>query len=172
MATFYRYHHTPIGTLLLASDGEYLQLLGFPTGAMKRRHGSDWEKNDEPFKTVIKQLDEYFDGSRQDFDLPLRPQGTEFQRRVWQALQQIPYGGTWSYGELAKYVGNPKASRAVGAANGINPIPVIIPCHRVIGSNGKLTGFGGGLETKAFLLNLEAKRRAPGLDFGLSTLER
>ena len=167
MATFYRYYHAPIGTLLLAGDGEYLQLLGFPTGAMKRRHDSDWEKNDEPFKAVIKQLDEYFDGSRQDFDLPLKPQGTEFQRRVWQALQQIPYGETWSYGELAKYVGNPKASRAVGAANGINPIPVIIPCHRVIGSNGKLTGFGGGLETKAFLLNLEAKRRAPGLDFGL-----
>ena len=167
MTTFYRYHQTPVGTLLLASDGEYLQLLGFPTGAMKRRHDSDWEKNDEPFKAVIKQLDEYFDGSRQDFDLPLRPQGTEFQRRVWQALQQIPYGETRSYGELAKYVGNPKASRAVGAANGINPIPVIIPCHRVIGSNGKLTGFGGGLETKAFLLNLEAKRRAPGLDFGL-----
>lgn len=167
MTTFYRYYQTPVGTLLLASDGEYLQLLGFPTGAMKRRHDSDWEKNDEPFKAVIKQLDEYFDGSRQDFDLPLRPQGTEFQRRVWQALQQIPYGETRSYGELAKYVGNPKASRAVGAANGINPIPVIIPCHRVIGSNGKLTGFGGGLETKAFLLNLEAKRRAPGLDFGL-----
>ena len=167
MTTFYRYYQTPVGTLLLASDGEYLQLLGFPTGAMKRRHDSDWEKNDEPFKAVIKQLDEYFDGSRQDFDLPLRPQGTEFQRRVWQALQQIPYGETRSYGELAKYVGNPKASRAVGAANGINPIPVIIPCHRVIGSNGKLTGFGGGLETKAFLLNLEATRRAPGLDFGL-----
>lgn len=167
MATFYRYHQTPIGTLLLASDGEYLQLLGFPTGAMKRRHDSGWEKNDEPFKAVIKQLDEYFDGSRQDFDLPLRPEGTEFQRRVWQALQQIPYGETRSYGELARYIGNPSASRAVGAANGINPIPVIIPCHRVIGSNGKLTGFGGGLETKAFLLNLEAKRRAPGLDFGL-----
>ena len=98
METFYHYHRTPIGTLLLASDGEYLQLLGFPSGAMKRRHDSDWEKKDEPFKAVIKQLDEYFDGSRQDFDLPLKPQGTEFQRRVWQALQQIPYGETWSYG--------------------------------------------------------------------------
>ena len=167
MATFYRYYQTPIGTLLLASDGEYLQLLGFPTGAMKRRNDSSWEENDEPFKAVIKQLDEYFDGSRQDFDLPLRPEGTEFQRRVWQALQHIPYGETWSYGELAKYIGNPNASRAVGAANGINPIPVIIPCHRVIGSNGKLTGFGGGLGTKAFLLTLESTWRAPGLDFGL-----
>lgn len=167
MVTFYRYHQTPIGTLLLASDGEYLQLLGFPTGAMKRRHDSSWQKGDEPFKTVIKQLDEYFDGSRQDFDLHLRPKGTEYQRRVWQALQQIPYGETWSYADLARYIGNPNASRAVGAANRINPIPVIIPCHRVIGSNGKLTGFGGGLETKAFLLNLESTRRAPGLDFGL-----
>ena len=167
MATYYRYHQTPIGTLLLASDGEYLQLLGFPTGAMKRHHDNSWEKKDEPFKAVIKQLDEYFGGSRQGFDLPLRPGGTEFQRRVWQALQHIPYGETWSYGELAKYIGNPNASRAVGAANGINPIPVIIPCHRVIGSNGKLTGFGGGLETKAFLLTLESTWREPGLDFGL-----
>ena len=167
MVTFYRYHQTPIGSLLLASDGESLKLLGFPTGAMKRRHYSSWEKDDEPFMTVIKQLDEYFDGSRQDFNLHLRPKGTEFQRRVWQALQHIPYGETWSYGELAKYIGNPNASRAVGAANGINPIPVIIPCHRVIGSNGKLTGFGGGLETKAFLLNLESARSAPGRDFGL-----
>ena len=167
METFYHYHRTPIGTLLLASDGEYLQLLGFPTGAMKRSYDSGWKKDDEPFKAVIKQLDEYFDCSRQDFDLPLRPKGTEFQRRVWQALQQIPYGETWSYGELARYIGNPNASRAVGAANGINPIPVIIPCHRVIGSNGKLTGFAGGLETKAFLLDLEASRRAPDLDFGL-----
>lgn len=167
MATFYGYHKTPIGTLLLASDGEYLQLLGFPSGAMKRRHDSSWEEDDEPLKAVIKQLDEYFDGARENFDLPLRPKGTEFQRRVWQVLQQIPYGETWSYGELAKYIGNPNASRAVGAANGINPIPVIIPCHRVIGSNGKLTGFGGGLEVKAFLLNLESARPAPGLDFGL-----
>ena len=167
MATFYCYHQTPMGTLLLASDGECLQLLGFPTGAMKRRHDSSWEKDDEPFEAVIKQLDEYFDGSRQEFDLPLRPKGTEFQRRVWQALQQIPYGETWSYGELARYIGNPNAYRAVGAANGINPIPVIIPCHRVIGSNCKLTGFGGGLETKAFLLDLESNRRTPGLNFGL-----
>ena len=167
MATFYRYHQTPIGPLLLASDGEYLQLLGFPLGAMKERQDSSWKESNKPFKAVIKQLDEYFDGSRQDFDLPVSPDGTEFQRRVWQALQQIPYGETWSYGELAKYIGNPNASRAVGAANGLNPIPIIIPCHRVIGSNGKLTGFGGGLKTKALLLDLESTRRAPGHDFGL-----
>tara|TARA_B100001057_G_scaffold463187_1_gene516896 strand:- start:15066 stop:15467 length:402 start_codon:yes stop_codon:yes gene_type:complete len=133
---------------------------------MKRRHDDSWSEDNKPFNAVIKQLDEYFDGKRQDFDLPLRPAGTEFQRQVWQALQQIPYGETWSYGELAKHVGTPNAYRAVGAANGINPIPVIIPCHRVIGSNGKLTGFGGGLEAKAFLLNLESPQLAPGPIFG------
>lgn len=133
---------------------------------MKRRHDDSWSEDNKPFNAVIKQLDEYFDGKRQDFDLPLRPAGTEFQRQVWQALQQIPFGETWSYGELAKHVGTPNAYRAVGAANGINPIPVIIPCHRVIGSNGKLTGFGGGLEAKAFLLNLESPQLAPGPIFG------
>jgi methylated-DNA-[protein]-cysteine S-methyltransferase len=112
------------------------------------------------------QLDEYFAGKRQEFDLPLAPAGTDFQCQVWQGLQEIPFGETWSYGELARHVGRPKASRAVGAANGLNPIPVIIPCHRVIGSNGKLTGFGGGLETKSFLLKLESSQAAPGLDFG------
>ena len=133
---------------------------------MKRRHDDSWSEDNKPFNAVIKQLDEYFDGKRQDFDLPLRPAGTEFQRQVWQALQQIPYGETWSYGKLAKHVGTPNAYRAVGAANGINPIPVIIPCHRVIGSNGKLTGFGGGLEAKAFLLNLESLQLPPGSNFG------
>ena len=141
---------------MLAGDGEHLELVGFPSGSMKRRHGGSWLEDNEPFNTVIKQLDEYFDGKRQDFDLPLRPAGTAFQRQVWQALQQVPYGETWSYGELAKHIGKPNAYRAVGAANGFNPIPVIIPCHRIIGSNGKLTGFGGGLEAKAFLLNLES----------------
>ncbi|HBW83537.1 MAG TPA: cysteine methyltransferase [Gammaproteobacteria bacterium] len=166
MTTVYRYHKTPIGKLLLAGDGEHLELVGFPSGSMKRRHDDSWSEDNKPFNAVIKQLDEYFDGKRQDFDLPLRPAGTEFQRQVWQALQQIPYGETWSYGELAKHVGTPNAYRAVGAANGINPIPVIIPCHRVIGSNGKLTGFGGGLEAKAFLLNLESPQLAPGPIFG------
>ena len=162
----YCYHETPIGKLLLAGDNEHLELLGFPSGSMKKRHDGSWMKDEKPFRTTIKQLDEYFDGKRQDFDLPLRPAGTEFQRQVWQALQQIPYGGTWSYGELAMHIGKPNAFRAVGVANGMNPIPVIIPCHRVIGSNNKLTGFGGGLETKAFLLNLEASQLSFGLNFG------
>ncbi len=106
----------------------------------------------------MKQLREYFAGKRADFDLPLAPEGTEFQRSVWRNLQDIPYGETISYGELAKRVGNPKASRAVGAANGQNPIPIVIPCHRVIGANGKLTGFGGGLPTKEALLALETRQ--------------
>lgn len=166
MTTFYHYHDTPIGKLLLAGDEQALQLLGFPSGSMKRRHDRNWVESKKPFKEVIKQLDEYFAGKRQEFDLPLAPAGTDFQCQVWQGLQEIPFGETWSYGELARHVGRPKASRAVGAANGLNPIPVIIPCHRVIGSNGKLTGFGGGLETKSFLLNLESSQAAPGLDFG------
>jgi methylated-DNA-[protein]-cysteine S-methyltransferase len=118
-----------------------------------------------PFKEVKYQLDAYFAGELQDFDLPLLPTGTRFQERVWQALAEIPYGETWSYGELARHIGKPKASRAVGAANGINPIPVIIPCHRVIGSSGKLTGFGGGLETKQYLLKLESEAIAPEFNF-------
>lgn len=165
MTTYYHYYDSPIGKLLLAGDENALSLLGFPGGSMARRHESDWVEKKSAFKTVIKQLDEYFSGKRTEFDLALSPEGTDFQQQVWQALTEIPYGETWSYGQLAKHIGKPKASRAVGAANGINPIPVIIPCHRVIGSNGKLTGFGGGLETKSFLLNLEAGARAPELNF-------
>ncbi len=163
--TYYHYYSSPIGKLLLAGDGESLSLLGFPGGSMARRHEKDWIEDPAQFTEVIKQLDEYFAGERTDFNLSLSPQGTDFQRSVWQALQEIPYGETWSYGELAQHIGKPKASRAVGAANGINPIPVIIPCHRVIGANGKLTGFGGGLETKSFLLNLESETLSPGLNF-------
>lgn len=165
MKTYYHYYQCPIGKLLLAGDGNSLSLLGFPGGSMARRHEQDWQEDKSKFQEVITQLDEYFAGNRQHFDLNLTPQGTDFQRQVWQALQKIPYGETWSYGELARHIGKPKASRAVGAANGLNPIPVIIPCHRVIGANGKLTGFGGGLETKSFLLNLEMETVSPGLNF-------
>ncbi|MCU7920654.1 MAG: methylated-DNA--[protein]-cysteine S-methyltransferase [Candidatus Thiodiazotropha sp. (ex Dulcina madagascariensis)] len=165
MTTYYHYHATPIGKLLLAGNEEHLKLLGFPNGSRARRHEPRWQKSLAPFRAAIQQLDEYFAGDREQFDLSLAPQGTDFQRQVWQALCDIPYGETWSYGQLAKYIGRPKASRAVGAANGLNPIPVIIPCHRVVGCNGKLTGFGGGIETKAFLLNLEAEGRTPGLNF-------
>jgi len=163
--TYYHYADTPIGKLLLAGDGKSLQLLGFPCGKMQRRHENDWVEDAKPFKQVTVQLKEYFAGDRTRFELDLTPQGTDFQCEVWQALQEIPYGETWSYGELAKRVGRPKASRAVGAANGVNPIPVIIPCHRVIGSNGKLTGFGGGLPTKEYLLALEGEASAPSFQF-------
>ncbi|MCH7815253.1 MAG: methylated-DNA--[protein]-cysteine S-methyltransferase [Proteobacteria bacterium] len=165
MTIYYCYHQTPIGQLLLAGDGDNLSLLGFPNGKMQRRHESTWVKDADPFKEVSLQLDGYFAGDRRQFDLALAPEGTEFQRRVWSALTEIAYGETWSYGELARHIGKPKASRAVGAANGQNPIPVIIPCHRVIGSSGKLTGFGGGLQTKEYLLGLEAEARTPSLNF-------
>jgi len=163
MKTFYTYHDTPIGSLLLAGQGDALSLLGFPQGKMKRRHESGWQRDDEPFRDAMDQLNQYFTGELDTFDLRLAPAGTEFQRTVWQALLEIPYGETWSYGQLAKHIDRPKASRAVGAANGVNPIPIIIPCHRVIGSSGKLTGFGGGLETKEYLLGLESQRMAPDL---------
>lgn len=165
MTTYFTYHDTTIGSLLLAGQGDSLSLLGFPQGKMQRRHDKDWQEDSSPFAEVIRQLDSYFTGELDNFDLPLAPQGTEFQQSVWQALREIPYGETWSYGQLAQHIGRPKASRAVGAANGVNPIPVIIPCHRVIGSSGKLTGFGGGLETKEYLLGLESERMAPSLNF-------
>jgi methylated-DNA-[protein]-cysteine S-methyltransferase len=163
MSTYYCYHDSPIGPLLLAGDGEALSLLGFPEGKMRRQHEPGWLESPEKFRKVRKQLDDYFAGRLDRFDVPLAPKGTEFQETVWQALTEIPFGETWSYGELARRIGKPKASRAVGAANGVNPIPIIIPCHRVIGASGKLTGFGGGLLTKQYLLDLEARRSQPEL---------
>lgn len=108
---------------------------------------------------IIRQLNAYFAGKLESFDLPLAPEGTPFQQKVWKELCQIPYGETISYGELARRIGNASASRAVGLANGSNPIPIVIPCHRVIGSNGKLTGYGGGLDIKEKLLALEKRQR-------------
>jgi methylated-DNA-[protein]-cysteine S-methyltransferase len=154
---YYCYFETPIGELLLAGDKDALSMIGFPKGAMRRDPESDWIYNEDPFVTARQQLTEYFDGKRKEFDLPLRLDGTEFQVSVLEALQDIPYGETTSYGAIAKRIGRPKAMRAVGAANGRNPIPIIVPCHRVIGSSGDLTGFGGGLDTKEALLRLEAE---------------
>ena len=127
-----------------------------------------WEEADHPLlDPLATQLDEYFAGARRDFDLPLAPEGTDFQRTVWHALARIPYGDTTSYAQLADTIGHPSAVRAVGAANGRNPIPIVQPCHRVIGADGALTGFGGGLPTKRFLLELEgAMPRAAGDLFG------
>jgi methylated-DNA-[protein]-cysteine S-methyltransferase len=154
---YYCHFETPIGELLLAGDTDALSMIGFPKGSMRRDPEPDWIYNEEPFQKVCTQLTEYFAGERKDFDLPLSLSGTEFQVSVLEALQQIPYGETTSYGAIAKQIGRPKAVRAVGAANGRNPIPIIVPCHRVIGSSGDLTGFGGGLDTKAELLRLEAE---------------
>ena len=124
---------------------------------MRRDPEPDWIYNEKPFQAARQQLTEYFAGGRRDCDLPLKLSGTEFQMSVLQALQEIPYGETTSYADIAERVGRPKAVRAVGAANGRNPIPIIVPCHRVIGSHGDLTGFGGGLDTKEALLRLEAE---------------
>jgi len=151
----YTYLDTPIGELLLVGDEHALVGIGFPDGPMRRRAEPDWELRDAIFAEAKSQLSDYFAGSLRVFSLPLEPSGTPFQLSVLEELQKIPYGETVSYGEIAARLGNPQAMRAVGAANGRNPIPVIIPCHRVIGSNGKLTGFGGGLPTKAALLKLE-----------------
>ena len=154
---YYCYLDTPIGELLLAGDDDALCLVGFPEGSMRRDPEADWIYNEKPFAVARQQLTEYFAGERREFDLPLKLDGTEFQMSVLRALQQIPYGASTSYADIAERIGRPKAVRAVGAANGRNPIPIIVPCHRVIGSHGDLTGFGGGLDTKEALLRLEAE---------------
>ncbi len=154
---YYCHLDTPIGELLLAGDNKALYLIGFPEGSMRRDPEADWIYNEKPFLAARQQLLEYFAGERKNFDLPLQLNGSEFQLNVLEQLQQIPYGETTSYADIAKRIGKPKAVRAVGAANRRNPIPIIIPCHRVIGSNGDLTGFGGGLDTKVALLRLEAE---------------
>lgn len=155
----YAYFDAPIGKLLIAGDSEAVRQISFPDHGEPVAPEPGWRESAVgPVAEAIRQLREYFRGARTEFDLPLAPEGTAFQRRVWRALQEIPYGKTWSYGELAKRIGNPKASRAVGAANGANPLPIVIPCHRVIGADGTLTGFGGGLPTKKALLALEAGR--------------
>lgn len=160
--TFFTIFSSPIDELLLTSNGTEL------TGLYMVEHKNssvaiapEWQRNDELFKDACTQLTAYFAGQPQQFDLKLAPQGTAFQKQVWQALQQIPYGQTISYGELARRINNPQAVRAVGLANGRNPISIIIPCHRVIGSNGKLVGYGGGLDRKKYLLTLETQAVNP-----------
>lgn len=152
---YYSYYDSPVGSLLLAGDGHAISLISFPGGKAARQPEADWMRRNDAFKALKQQLAAYFAGELTDFDLKLAPQGTDFQRAVWEALTKIPYGETCTYGDIALHIGKPEASRAVGAANGQNPLPIVIPCHRVIGSNGSLTGFGGGLECKQFLLKLE-----------------
>jgi methylated-DNA-[protein]-cysteine S-methyltransferase len=156
MSTWYTTVPSPIDELLLTGTGEALTGLHMTD----RRHGppavgTDWRRDDRQFAAATDQLAGYFAGELTDFDLPLAPAGTAFQLRVWAALRTIPYGQTTSYGELAGQLGNPGASRAVGLANGRNPIAIVVPCHRVIGADGRLTGYGGGLDRKRWLLDHE-----------------
>jgi len=151
---FFTHMESPIGRLLLVSDGEALTGLYMDTPASPPQDRRDWREaaSAAPLPAALLQLGEYFAGTRREFDLPLRLRGTEFQERVWRGLLDIRYGETWSYGELARRIGNPNASRAVGLANGRNPISILVPCHRVIGADGSLTGYGGGLARKQWLL--------------------
>jgi methylated-DNA-[protein]-cysteine S-methyltransferase len=152
---FYTSIDSPIGELLLLGDGEELHGLYMQGGRKPARIAPQWQRSAAPFADVRAQLQEYFAGERVAFDVPLAMHGSSFELKVWRALVAIPYGQTASYGEIAARVGQPSAARAVGLANGRNPIAVIVPCHRVIGANGTLTGYGGGLERKQLLLELE-----------------
>ncbi len=157
-AVFYTTIESPVGPLLLAGDSSAVRLVSFVSSKRSALPQVSWKQDRAPFAEVIRQLRAYFRGELKKFNLPLAMEGTDFQLRVWNALRAIPYGETVSYAQLAERIGNPKAVRAVGSANGSNPIPIIIPCHRVVGSNGSLTGFGGGLSTKRKLLELESKQ--------------
>jgi methylated-DNA-[protein]-cysteine S-methyltransferase len=153
---------SPVGELTLVADDGALRSVSWhgedPTALARDTDVVDVAIDGHPLLArAARQLEEYFDGSRTDFDLPLAPDGTPFQQEAWSVLRTIPYGATISYGEQAARVGDRKRARAVGAANGRNPIPIIVPCHRVVGSNGHLTGFGGGIESKAWLLDHERR---------------
>ncbi|MEH6593182.1 MAG: methylated-DNA--[protein]-cysteine S-methyltransferase [Halioglobus sp.] len=149
----YQILDTPIGALRLVSNGQQLTAVEF--AGQYQTSATDTHASDGALEAAAHQLLEYFAGDRQHFELPLKAAGTEFQQQVWGALRGIPYGEVRSYGEIAREINRPKAVRAVGAANGRNPLPVIVPCHRVIGRDGSLTGFAGGLEIKKALLRLE-----------------
>jgi methylated-DNA-[protein]-cysteine S-methyltransferase len=151
----YRHIDSPIGQLLLAGDEDGLKIIGFPEGKGRVAFDTSWERRADCFPDAQAQILEYFQGKRHVFDLKLAPSGTDFQLAVLAALQTIPSGETRSYLDIANQIGRPKAVRAVGAANARNPLPIVIPCHRVIGADGSLTGFGGGLAAKRFLLELE-----------------
>lgn len=151
----FAYFSSPVGTLTLTEEEDALTGLYF--GRLSRQ---GQEVLSPVLEETARQLSEYFSGKRREFFLPLSPKGTEFQLRVWRALETIPYGETRSYGDMARLIGSPKACRAVGMANHRNPISIIVPCHRVVGANGSLTGYGGGLDAKRFLLDLEQQNRA------------
>jgi methylated-DNA-[protein]-cysteine S-methyltransferase len=163
-ALHYEEMDSPIGRLTLIASDTALVGIWFEHGRDAQRQARPMQRKPSGILARTRgQLEEYFSGLRREFDLPLDPRGTEFQRRVWENLMHIAYGETTSYGALASRLGNPKGSRAVGLANGSNPIPIVIPCHRVIGADGSLTGFGGGLPIKAALLELEREASQPRL---------
>ena len=149
---------SPVGPLLLAADDGGLCIISFAGKKRAVRPHRRWVENAKPFADVTRQLRAYFRGALKEFEVPLNMTGTAFQLLVWESLRKIPYGETASYGELARGIGKPEAVRAVGLANGSNPIPIIVPCHRVIGSDGSLTGYGGGLSVKEKLLALESRQ--------------
>jgi methylated-DNA-[protein]-cysteine S-methyltransferase len=154
----YTWMESPTGRLLLAADEVGLRFILFADGREPATPRPHWREDAAPLRETIRQLRAFFAGKLREFDLPLAPEGPAFHGRVWRELCNIPYGETISYGELARRIGSPNAFRAVGRANGANPIAIVIPCHRVIGSNGKLTGYGGGLPRKELLLALERKQ--------------
>ena len=153
----YGWMESPVGELLIVADETTLRMISFREGRYPGKVADGWRRGGAVVANAREQLGEYFAGRRRLFDLPLAPSGTAFQLRVWQALQDIPYGATCSYGEQARVMGQPRAVRAVGAANGRNPIPIVVPCHRVIGGDGRLTGYAGGLGIKKFLIELEGR---------------
>lgn len=156
---YYRYMDSPVGRLLVAGDDAGLRLIRFSKGKRSDLPESQWVKAHSPLEKVVFQLQSYFEGKLKNFSLNICLDVTPFQKRVLAALREIPYGQTASYGEIAEKIGNPSACRAVGQANARNPIPIVIPCHRVVGSDGTLTGFGGGIEIKQSLLDLERRHR-------------
>ncbi|MFT5387214.1 MAG: methylated-DNA-[protein]-cysteine S-methyltransferase [Lysobacterales bacterium] len=153
----YCYYKSPVGKLLIAGDTKGLRFVSFEKGNNRTKVFSDWVEDQRPLKQVINQLNAYFKGTLTKFDLKIAPVVTPFQTKVLRALRTILYGQTCSYADIARKIGKPTASRAVGMASGRNPISIVIPCHRVIGADGSLTGFGGGLPTKKALLGLESK---------------
>ena len=166
MTTYFDTMESPIGTLTLALEedalvGVYMEQQSY----VEEELGRDWVQSEPRLAEAREQFTRYFAGTMRDFQLKLKPVGTIFQERVWTALREIPFGETWSYGQLAKRVGDPNASRAVGLANGRNPLSIVIPCHRVIGANGTLTGYGGGIDRKKWLLEFESKVAGKVLTF-------
>jgi methylated-DNA-[protein]-cysteine S-methyltransferase len=161
--TYYTTITSPLGNLLALGDCELLTGLYLPDHKGGPQPTVSRQAADAPFAALRDQLGEYFAGERQDFDVPIRLSGTPFQQRVWRELARIPYGATITYAELARRMGNPAASRAVGAANGRNPISILVPCHRVVGANGELTGYAGGLAKKQWLLAMERAAAASPL---------